>query len=624
MSKKMSFTPWAPARTQYKDKDNLSIHVRRFDESYMASVMRRSPARKAIRGGALAIFVLTIIYYFSGSFSSSYVEVKDATNYPIWPEQYPVVSPIPMPRGAKKVSKIQHDLVPETAQAKQLRLKRLAEVKEAFLHAWRGYKNEAWGQDELKPIEGGYKTPFCGWAATLVDALDTLWIMELYDEFELALKHVEKIDFTYKEGCQINLFETTIRHLGGMLAAWDLSGGQYPILIEKSVELAEILFTAFDTPNRMPTPHYTWSATNPKANNHQPSRSIVLAVLGSLSLEFTRLSQITGNEKYFDGIQRVMNELEKWQDETGLPGMWPATVDSTRVNETIALGSPWKGVEELYTLGALADSTYEYLPKQYMMLGGKDLTYRVMYEKFMKVARKDLFFRPMTMGDEDILIAGSVMRTAGGPITLKPELQHLACFTGGMVAIAGKIFDNPDDVEDGARLANGCVWAYRSTVSGIMPETFTAVPCKDRKTCSWDQKTWMKAVLESGDETEVSDKVMYNKLAPGMVGIQDGRYLLRPEAIESVFILHRITADPYWANSGWDMFKSIMAHTKTDIAHSAVDNVMDALPVKVDEMESFWLAETLKYFYMLYSDPGVVDLDEFVLNTEAHPLRRPR
>lgn len=215
-------------------------------------------------------------------------------------------------------------------------------------------------QDELRPVDGGYKKTFCGWAATMVDTLDTLIIMELYDEFEMALVELEKIDFTGTQGCQINLFETTIRHLGGLLSAYDLTGGKRAILIEKAVELGEILFTAFDTPNRMPSPHYEWSATNPDAHNHQPSRNVVLAVLGSLSLEFTRLSQITGDDKYYDGIQRIMNELEKWQSETQLPGMWPASIDSTKVNETIALASAGG---ELYTLGALADSAYEYLPK---------------------------------------------------------------------------------------------------------------------------------------------------------------------------------------------------------------------------------------------------------------------
>lgn len=58
-----------------------------------------------------------------------------------------------------------------------------------------------------------------------------------------------------------------------------------------------------------------------------------------------------------------MNELEKWQDDTVLPGMWPAMVDSARYNHSVLLGSPFIGGEEQYTLGALADSTYEYLPK---------------------------------------------------------------------------------------------------------------------------------------------------------------------------------------------------------------------------------------------------------------------
>lgn len=58
-----------------------------------------------------------------------------------------------------------------------------------------------------------------------------------------------------------------------------------------------------------------------------------------------------------------MIELEKWQNQTSLPGMWPAMVDSTKYNESIAIGSPFVSSSELFTLGALADSTYEYLPK---------------------------------------------------------------------------------------------------------------------------------------------------------------------------------------------------------------------------------------------------------------------
>ena len=77
--------------------------------------------------------------------------------------------------------------------------------------------------------------------------------------------------------------------------------------------------------------------------------------------------------------------------------------------------------------------------------------------------------------------------------------------------------------------------------------------------------------------------------------------------------MYRITGDPYWMESGWHMFKSIASHTRTPIAHSAIDNVMDPVPKHVDEMESFWLAETLKYFYLLFSEPHIISLDHYVL-----------
>jgi len=76
------------------------------------------------------------------------------------------------------------------------------------------------------------------------------------------------------------------------------------------------------------------------------------------------------------------------------------------------------------------------------------------------------------------------------------------------------------------------------------------------------------------------------------------------------------------------MWQAIMKSTQAEYGHSAISDVtVDAekseLNLKRDAMESFWLAETLKYFYLLYCEPEVVSLDEWVLNTEAHPFRRP-
>ena len=98
-----------------------------------------------------------------------------------------------------------------------------------------------------------------------------------------------------------------------------------------------------------------------------------------------------------------------------------------------------------------------------------------------------------------------------------------------------------------------------------------------------------------------------------------------PEAIESVWYMYRITGDPIWQERGWRMFEAVIRATRAEGGHSAIYDVTttDRHPGGADSMESFWLAETLKYFYLLFAEPDVVSLDEWVLNTEAHPFRRP-
>lgn len=126
------------------------------------------------------------------------------------------------------------------------------------MHSWEGYEKHAWLRDEVSPLSGKYKDTFGGWAATLVDALDSLWIMGLIEDFELAVKAAETIDFTTTETGTINVFETTIRYLGGFLAAYDVSGGKYPSLLRKAEEVGELLMSVFDTPNRMPISRWDW------------------------------------------------------------------------------------------------------------------------------------------------------------------------------------------------------------------------------------------------------------------------------------------------------------------------------------------------------------------------------
>ncbi|KAF3907082.1 hypothetical protein ABW21_db0201638 [Orbilia brochopaga] len=142
------------------------------------------------------------------------------------------------------------------------------------------------------------------------------------------------------------------------------------------------------------------------------------------------------------------------------------------------------------------------------------------------------------------------------------------------------------------------------------PAPYHAPPMKD------EYELWLQTI---------EGQLKNTGLPEGYTAVGDSRYILRPEAIESVFYMYRITGDRSWQDKGWKMFQAIEKFTKTEIAHSAIGSVLDASGAyKLDSMESFWLAETLKYFYLLFSEPNVISLDDFVLNTEAHPLQRPK
>jgi mannosyl-oligosaccharide alpha-1,2-mannosidase len=151
--------------------------------------------------------------------------------------------------------------------------------------------------------------------------------------------------------------------------------------------------------------------------------------------------------------------------------------------------------------------------------------------------------------------------------------------------------------------------------------------------CAWDEAAWHRGIAEKyKDEEDDKDSAPAAiaekyRLPPGITKMSDRRYILRPEAIESVFIMYRITGEERWRDIGWRMWEAIEALTKTDLANSAVNNVNhgpDEDAGMSDSMESFWLGETLKYFYLLYAEPSVISLDEWVFNTEAHPFRRLR
>jgi len=250
---------------------------------------------RQIRYIGFAIFVLVIYTVFLPSKSEPSIGKPSS---PIL--EPPIPKPPPPPRPAKGNSdkatspfRIQAKFGTETAAAKDIRLERQKEVKEAFVHAWEGYKEHAWLHDEVLPLSGGHIDPFVGWAATLVDGLDTLYIMGLKDEFEGALKALEKIDFSKPNAERIPVFETTIRYLGGMLGAYDISEGKYPILLEKADQLGEMLFRAFKTANGIPVPYYWWQ----KKEKLHGENNVLIAQIGKDGMRRTHTKSNTDHAR---------------------------------------------------------------------------------------------------------------------------------------------------------------------------------------------------------------------------------------------------------------------------------------------------------------------------------------
>ncbi len=252
------------------------------------------------------------------------------------------------PGELRGLRRIQHSFSGDWADKEHasVQARRRDVVRNAFKKSRESYREYAWGHDGLDPLRLTAVDGYGGWSATLIDALDTLWLMSMYREFREAVRAVATIDWNNSTAARCSLFETNVRHLGGLLAAYELSGEK--LLLTKALELGTVLAAAFDTPNRMPANDLNFRRA--RAGSLVPSDWEASASVGTLSLEFTRLAQLTGHKEFYDAIDKIKWELWRTQDSTQLPGMWPSHID---------LQHGFGVADNTFTLGAYADSLYE-------------------------------------------------------------------------------------------------------------------------------------------------------------------------------------------------------------------------------------------------------------------------
>ncbi|KAK0668062.1 family 47 putative glycoside hydrolase [Cercophora samala] len=533
------------------------------------------------------------------------------------PKQPPTQLPTTRPGTAHPP--IQHRFGREPGHERKTRDARRRAVRDLTMKSWSAYRRYAWKKDALLPLSATGKDQFSGWAATLVDSLDTLWIMGLREEFDEAVAAVAQIDFANSSSPLINIFETNIRYLGGLLAAYDLS--KRDVLLQKATELGDLILAGFDTPTRMPVDNINLLAIK-SGEGQMIEPQVVSASPGTLSLELAHLSQLTGDPKYYSAIARLNTLFSVSQNKTLLPGLFPMYISLWGPKPDVISGTT-------FTLGGGADSMYEYFPKLSQLLNSAEPSVVSLSHNFLNSASANLFFRPMipNPSSHDILISGTAHvlpnpDTKTNSVQLSPETEHLTCFVGGTYALAGRLLSTPAYLETGSKLTRGCVYMYKSFPTGLMPERLTMLPCPLRhpslavESCEWNQTLWDATERQPG-------------LPEGVVSATDRRYILRPEAIESVFYMWRITGELEWQDAAWDMFLAVAnaAFAKeTGGGASVKDVTIDPSKEEIqrdDEMESFWIAETLKYFYLVFSPPDLISLDKYVLNTEAHPFLKP-
>jgi len=246
-----------------------------------------------------------------------------------------------------------------------------------------------------------------------------------------------------------------------------------------------------------------------------------------------------------------------------IPGLYPVYVHpSGRFTNT------------LITLGALGDSFYEYLLKYYVMSG--ETKYRRMFEESVAGIKANL----LAYSSPSKLLFINEMNSG----VQSPKMDHLVCFAGGMYALSSVHID-PEHLEIGKEITKTCYEMYRRQPTGIAPEL----------------------VRFEGDT---------DFYAPS--GAR--HYLLRPETVESLFVLWRTTHDNIYREWGWEIFQAIETHCKTPNGYSGIRDVTVTNPAKDDLQQSFFMAETLKYLYLLFTPDDVIPLDKYVFNTEAHPL----
>ncbi|KAF7360386.1 alpha-1,2-Mannosidase [Mycena venus] len=468
-------------------------------------------------------------------------------------------------------------------------------AKLLFTTSYDAYKKYAFGHDDLSPVSKGFNDQRNGWGASIVDAMPSMVIMGLEADFIEAVNFSAHIDFSASktpDNVRIrSIFETTIRYLGGFLSSYELSNYKYPVLLQKAKEVADKMAYGWVGNNTIPYGFLQFSTNTPQIATENPDQSLQsnIAEAGTLSLEWQTLTKYTKNATYARLATGSVKHIANLP--APLPGLAAQGIDPT-TGQFVGGYVSW---------GGASDSYLEYLIKYARLTNTNENIYIDTWKTAVDSSIHTLLKRS-TVGNHAYLADFDDDRQ------IRHVGSHLACFYAGNWLLGGKLLQNQTIINTALDLNEGCWNTYASTLTGIGPEAF-AFESSDGN-------------FTGGDPPSAAQQASENLAFYNQHGfyITSSVYILRPEVLDHAW---RVTGDTKYldrASAAIDAFNKFLP---TTVAFAALNDVNSANGGFIDDMQSFWFAEVLKYLYLTFDDPKHISLDDYVFNTECQPFKAP-
>ncbi|KAG0044420.1 maturation of Asn-linked oligosaccharides protein [Gryganskiella cystojenkinii] len=295
-----------------------------------------------------------------------------------------------------------------------------------------------------------------GWGLTIIRSMSTMYVMGLNDLFADAVAFVANVDFSKvpADSPVVTITDTSIKYLGGLLSAYELSQKKNPVLLQKAQQLGDKLAYAWVSEKDIP-----FLAVNFVTNAPTVDEAITISDATGMLLEFNRLSNFTGNTTYYDLARKSVLRICK--NPAPLPGLPAKMIDPSGGGVPVGGYVSFDGGSNDYYYGLL----------RMIAMQSEDSyagSFRGCWKNAVDTAIATLL-KTSTVGDWTYL----------ADLDKERKIRHVssqqACFAGGDWILGGKLFNSATVLENGLGLTDACINTYTSTNTNLGPESIVFI-----------------------------------------------------------------------------------------------------------------------------------------------------